>query len=85
MNVIEAEKGLAKDPVCGMPVDPATAKHEAEFSGTTYYFCCAGCREKFVGDPARFVAADGGAVAPMGGRATHSHVAAPRPRRERVR
>ncbi len=57
MSLIEAENALAKDPVCGMSVDPATAKHKAEFSGATYYFCCAGCREKFVADPRRFIAA----------------------------
>lgn len=43
----------AKDPVCGMTVDPATAKHRAEHDGRTWYFCCAGCRAKFEADPAR--------------------------------
>jgi P-type Cu+ transporter len=46
----------AKDPVCGMSVDPSTAKHSAEHKGTTYYFCCGGCREKFLADPARYLA-----------------------------
>ena len=32
----------AKDPVCGMTVDPATARHRAEHDGQTYYFCSAG-------------------------------------------
>jgi len=31
---------LAKDPVCGMSVDPAQAKATAEHQGRTYYFCC---------------------------------------------
>ena len=44
---------LAKDPVCGMSVDPHTAKHRAEHGGRTYYFCSAGCRAKFVADPAQ--------------------------------
>jgi Cu+-exporting ATPase len=35
------------DPVCGMTVDPATATATAEHAGTTYYFCCAGCAQKF--------------------------------------
>ena len=48
-------RGQVKDPVCGMTVDPATAKHKAEFSGAAYYFCCAGCREKFVAEPQRYV------------------------------
>jgi Cu+-exporting ATPase len=45
----------AKDPVCGMSVDPATAKHSAEFAGRTYYFCCDGCREKFLAEPQRYL------------------------------
>jgi Cu+-exporting ATPase len=47
--------GSAADPVCGMSVDPATAKHSAEFAGKTYYFCSAGCREKFLAEPRRYL------------------------------
>ncbi len=43
------------DPVCGMSVDPATAKHSAEHDGTTYYFCCNGCRTKFAADPEKYL------------------------------
>ena len=49
---------LAKDPVCGMDVDPHTAKHRADNAGRTYYFCSARCRERFVADPAKFLAED---------------------------
>jgi P-type Cu+ transporter len=56
MDSAEAQVLLAKDPVCGMSVDPATAKHKAEHGGTAFFFCSAGCREKFVADPARFAA-----------------------------
>ena len=45
----------AKDPVCGMDVDPHTAKHRAEHGGRTYYFCSAGCRTKFIADPQRYL------------------------------
>ncbi|MGB3525106.1 MAG: heavy metal translocating P-type ATPase [Flavobacteriales bacterium] len=45
-----------KDPVCGMDVDPATAKHSSEHVGHTYYFCCAGCKTKFEADPERYLA-----------------------------
>ncbi len=45
--------GSATDPVCGMSVDPASAMHSAEFAGKTYYFCCAGCRDKFLAEPRR--------------------------------
>jgi xanthine dehydrogenase accessory factor len=38
----------AVDPICGMTVAVAGARHVAEVKGTTYYFCCAGCRTKFL-------------------------------------
>ena len=60
--------GLAKDPVCGMAVDPATAKASAEFAGHSYYFCCAGCRDAFLADPQRYVG-EAHAQAP----AAHAH------------
>jgi Cu+-exporting ATPase len=45
----------ATDPVCSMSVDPATAKHQVEHQGQTYYFCCAGCRTKFTADPEKYL------------------------------
>ncbi|MGH7553359.1 MAG: XdhC family protein [Longimicrobiales bacterium] len=47
----------AIDPICGMTVTIATARHSAEFEGRSYYFCCAGCREAFLREPARYAAA----------------------------
>jgi P-type Cu+ transporter len=47
---------LVKDPVCGMDVDPRSAKHSAEVGGSTYYFCCNGCKTKFVANPASYIA-----------------------------
>ena len=44
---------LVKDPVCGMSVDPNTAKHRAEHAGQSYFFCSAGCRTKFLADPSQ--------------------------------
>jgi Cu+-exporting ATPase len=52
--------GPARDPVCGRAVDPATAKHRVESEGRTYYFCCEGCKGKFLGDPARYLSARSG-------------------------
>jgi P-type Cu+ transporter len=52
----EAGAHRAKDPVCGMTVDPATARHRADHAGRTHYFCSAGCRAKFVADPAKYLA-----------------------------
>ena len=45
------------DPVCGMTVAVATARHQAEHEGRTWYFCNARCREKFLAAPARYLAA----------------------------
>jgi len=42
------------DPVCGMKVAVASAKHTAEVAGKKWYFCCGGCREKFVASPERY-------------------------------
>jgi xanthine dehydrogenase accessory factor len=47
----------AIDPVCGMSVTIAGARHTAEASGVQYYFCCAGCRTRFLSEPARYPAA----------------------------
>jgi Cu+-exporting ATPase len=46
----------ALDPVCGMTVDPATAKHRSEHAGKPYFFCSAGCKAKFEADPAKYLA-----------------------------
>ena len=60
---------VAHDPVCGMTVDPAKAKHHAEHAGHSYVFCSARCREKFSADPARYVVSSppGRAPAAAGG------------------
>jgi P-type Cu+ transporter len=47
--------GEVKDPVCGMSVDPATAKHRVIHAGQDYFFCSAGCRAKFVADPSQYL------------------------------
>ena len=46
---------LARDPVCGMTVDPATAKHRFDHQGETHYFCSASCRTKFVANPEAYL------------------------------
>jgi xanthine dehydrogenase accessory factor len=48
---------VAIDPVCGMEVEIATAGHTADVGGSTYYFCCAQCRARFVKDPSAFAVA----------------------------
>ena len=56
-----------KDPVCGMTVDPHTAKHRAEHDGHPYYFCAARCREKFAADPSAYLEARVASPAPAPG------------------
>lgn len=53
----KASDGAAtvKDPVCGMSVDPTTTAHRASHGGQDYFFCSAGCRTKFIGDPMRYL------------------------------
>ncbi len=47
------DTAAAIDPVCGMEVDAATARHRFEHGGRTYVFCGAGCRAAFAADPVR--------------------------------
>lgn len=47
----------SKDPVCGMLVEIASARHRSEASGRVVYFCCAGCKDTFDRDPQRYAAA----------------------------
>ena len=51
MTASNPTPALERDPVCGMNVNPATAKHTHEHAGKTYYFCCAGCANKFKANP----------------------------------
>jgi Cu+-exporting ATPase len=38
-----------------MNVDPATARHVCAHGEKNYYFCCAGCSDKFKADPAKYL------------------------------
>jgi Cu+-exporting ATPase len=57
-----------KDPVCGMSVDPQKTQHRTRFNGQDYFFCNPRCREKFIADPAKYLApetADAPSPAPV--------------------
>ena len=45
---------MAKDPVCGMQVDPWKAAGQSDYQGQTYYFCSNACKRKFDQGPAQF-------------------------------
>jgi P-type Cu+ transporter len=49
----------AKDPVCGMTVDPQRAAGKHEHEGTTYHFCSTRCAERFAREPEKFLAVPG--------------------------
>ncbi|EKS35185.1 heavy metal translocating P-type ATPase [Afipia clevelandensis] len=50
------QAGKAIDPVCGMTVTIATAKHRFTHKGQEHFFCSAGCRTKFEGNPEKYLA-----------------------------
>jgi xanthine dehydrogenase accessory factor len=43
------------DPVCGMTVERADARHLAEHGGVVYAFCSIGCRSRFVREPTAYI------------------------------
>lgn len=46
----------AIDPICGMTVKVATARHVSDYGGQMWYFCCGGCRARFDADPRAYAA-----------------------------
>jgi len=44
-----------RDPVCGMTVDPATAKYRHTYNGQDYFFCAERCRSRFAAEPEKFL------------------------------
>ena len=55
-----------RDPVCGMSVDPEKAAGSTAHDGTTYYFCCKGCLQKFIAGPDRYLNTPTGTGMPAG-------------------
>jgi len=60
-NAAETAGAALKDPVCGMVVPP-TSPHHHQSGDTTYYFCSAGCKTKFIADPNRYLKTSADAV-----------------------
>jgi YHS domain-containing protein len=46
---------VAKDPVCGMEVNPAEAQWKVEGKGGTVYFCAESCLLKFSEEPTAYL------------------------------
>jgi xanthine dehydrogenase accessory factor len=56
-----AASPLAVDPVCGMTVETAGARHTCEHAGQAWYFCGSGCRARFLAHPEAYAAREGAA------------------------
>jgi Cu+-exporting ATPase len=65
-----------RDPVCGMIVDPATARYRENHEGRDYVFCSEKCRARFRENPAQFLIAP---PAPHGHHSGDGAAAAPKP------
>jgi YHS domain-containing protein len=46
---------MAKDLVCNMDVDEATAKYKSTYKGKTYYFYASGCQRAFEANPYKYI------------------------------
>src|SRR5215467_14292968 len=51
----EPNINTAIDPVCGMTVNPQTARGSVEYQGKTYYFCNPRCAERFQAEPEKYL------------------------------
>jgi Cu+-exporting ATPase len=49
------QSGSVTDPVCGMKVDPITAKHKHVMDSGPFYFCSASCLQKFQANPTKYL------------------------------
>jgi len=45
---------MVLDVVCGMDVDPKTAKLKSDYKGKAYYFCSSMCKQKFDKNPEKY-------------------------------
>lgn len=51
----EDHKGKVQCPVMKTWINPSEAADSAEYNGKTYYFCCGGCKPKFLEDPEKYI------------------------------
>ncbi|SCW81284.1 Cu+-exporting ATPase [Rhizobium mongolense subsp. loessense] len=64
---------LARDPVCGMTVDPNAGKPSLNYQGHTYHFCSDGCRKRFEASPDDYLTAKDPVCGMSVDRATAQH------------
>ena len=63
-NAVTPAADVYVNPVCGMVVDPVSAKHVIEYGGLSHYFCCDGCKVSFEREPDKYLAIARQAVTP---------------------
>jgi xanthine dehydrogenase accessory factor len=51
----EQDSNTALDPVCGMMVEIATARHHSVLDGQDFYFCCPACKRLFERNPQEYL------------------------------
>jgi Cu+-exporting ATPase len=49
-------RARARDPVCGMLVDPRTTPYRQQYARRLYFFCSTGCQSKFLDNPTKYLA-----------------------------
>ena len=54
-HAASSTKAQEKDPVCGMDVNPATARYKTLHNNKEYFFCSAGCLAKFQANPGKIL------------------------------
>lgn len=54
-NYIKEDGEKVTCPVMGHEIEKSKAAGSSEYNGETYYFCCAGCKEKFDKDPEKYI------------------------------
>ena len=52
---VQKENEKVTCPVMGHEIEISKAAGSTEYEGKTYYFCCAGCKEKFDKDPEKYI------------------------------
>ena len=60
VSVVESvSDDTALDPVCGMIVETANARHRSSYDGRVFYFCCPACKRLFEGNPQAYLVQNG--------------------------
>jgi len=57
--IVQDAEATAIDPVCGMTVEIAGARHTSTHAGHVFYFCCPACKREFERAPEKFLVGNG--------------------------